>query len=211
MNVDINLNGVRLPFIVFPGPNGVSVSGGADSAILLYILMNHTIDPIHIFTAALKTKNNVAPRFALQVIEKCIDLTGNSNVFHHIHFINDMSRNGNLFNGHNFFLKNNLISRVYTGETLLPPRIEFEKFKNQDYFMYNQRDPINKKPIIDGKFYSPFRHIDKKQIKDLYLKYDVLETLFPVTRSCESTTLTEGHCGECLWCEERFWAFNRYH
>jgi len=127
--ISIELDGTTLSFLIFPGPIGVSVSGGADSAILLYILMKYSIEPIHVFTAALKTKNNVAPRLAIRIIEKCIELTGNTNVYHHVHFIDDMSKDGNLFNGHRFFLKNNLLSKVYTGETLMPPKIEFKKWK----------------------------------------------------------------------------------
>lgn len=209
-NINIEIESVTLPLLIFPGPIGISVSGGADSAILLYILMKYAVDPIHIFTASLSSKNNTSPRYAFNVIEQCIKLTGNSNIFHHVHFIESMDHRGNLFNGHNYFLKNKLISIVYTAETLMPPLDEFQKFKNQDYFIYKQRTPLKKKPVIDGNFYCPFRHIDKRQIMSLYLHYNLLETLFPVTRSCEDIILTEGHCGECLWCEERFWAFGKY-
>jgi 7-cyano-7-deazaguanine synthase in queuosine biosynthesis len=208
--IKLELSEISLPIVIFDGPVGISVSGGADSAILLYCLMTNTIEPIHVFTASLKTKNNTAPKFAFQVIEKCIELTGNSNVYHHVHFIEDMNQHGNLFDGYKFFLRNRLVSMVYTAETLMPPAEDFGTFKNQDYFIYNQRNTNNKNPILQKNFYSPFRHIDKKQIKNIYSKYNLLESLFPITRSCENTVLTEGHCGECLWCEERFWAFNRY-
>jgi len=43
----------------------------------------------------------------------------------------------------------------------------------------------------------------------------LLETLFPVTRSCEWNEHVVGedpgmeHCGNCWWCHERKWAFGR--
>jgi len=209
-NLTITLKQKNIPFLLFDGPVGVSVSGGADSAILLYILAKHKIEPIHVFTASLKSKNNTAPRYAQRVIEKCIELTDNQNIYHHVHFIKDMSNNGNLFDGHKYFLKNNLITKVYTAETQFPPKEDFEKFKNQDKFIYKQRDPADTKPSFNKNFYSPFVSINKKHIREIYETFDVLDKLFPVTRSCESFTLKKGHCKECLWCEERFWAFGRY-
>ena len=43
----------------------------------------------------------------------------------------------------------------------------------------------------------------------IYQELDLMETLFPVTRSCEVTDKIEyyGHCGKCWWCEERHWGF----
>lgn len=55
--------------------------------------------------------------------------------------------------------------------------------------------------------YTPFHRIDKKVIAGMYEELNLLETLFPLTRSCENNNLLEGHCGECWWCEERLWAF----
>ena len=62
--------------------------------------------------------------------------------------------------------------------------------------------------------YSPFKDVDK----DLLLKYMkmsfLLETLFPLTRSClgsaEVTDYHEKPCKMCYWCEEKHWAFGQY-
>lgn len=58
----------------------------------------------------------------------------------------------------------------------------------------------------------PLKNIDKKGVHDLYVKYNLMETLFPITRSCEAWTddFTK-HCGECWWCKERIWGFGRLH
>ena len=71
---------------IHDGPIGIMVSGGVDSAILLYYLMKNSPTTIHIYTTGsnLKYRRNsiIAPR----VVEKCIQLTGNNNVVHHIHY-----------------------------------------------------------------------------------------------------------------------------
>jgi len=50
---------------------------------------------------------------------------------------------------------------------------------------------------------------------ELYRKYNLIDTLLPLTRSCEGWDyMTDGftkECGECWWCMERSWAFREYH
>jgi 7-cyano-7-deazaguanine synthase in queuosine biosynthesis len=50
----------------------------------------------------------------------------------------------------------------------------------------------------------------------MYVKFDLMDTVFPLTRSCEWTSkITEvadpgtNHCGVCWWCEERKWGFGK--
>ena len=64
----------------------------------------------------------------------------------------------------------------------------------------------------DKAFYEPFKNIDKKFIAHIYKEYGLIDTLYPLTRSCESTDPDncddyKGHCGNCWWCLERKWAF----
>ena len=59
---------------------GIMVSGGVDSAILLYYLMKRSKDKIHIFSYnsprfnVINLRVNIA--VAIQVVETCIRLTG---------------------------------------------------------------------------------------------------------------------------------------
>ena len=59
--------------------------------------------------------------------------------------------------------------------------------------------------------YFPFINKDKSYIKMLYEKYDVLDTLFPLTASCigwpHETDNGRHPCKVCVWCKERLWAF----
>jgi|TARA_B110000908_G_scaffold98946_1_gene116898 7-cyano-7-deazaguanine synthase in queuosine biosynthesis len=65
----------------------------------------------------------------------------------------------------------------------------------------------------DGNtLYQPFCNIDKGFIADIYTQNNLMETLFPLTRSCvgtaEQTSNFTTECCSCFWCYEKNWAFN---
>ena len=68
--------------------------------------------------------------------------------------------------------------------------------------------------IQDIPEYSPFKDVDKRFTAQLYEDEFLLETLFPLTRSClgsaEVTDYHEKPCKMCYWCEEKYWAFGQY-
>jgi len=55
----------------------------------------------------------------------------------------------------------------------------------------------------------PFFNLNKKDIAKFYKEKNLINTLFPLTRSCEKVGTVAGHCGKCWWCEERHWAFGK--
>lgn len=61
--------------------------------------------------------------------------------------------------------------------------------------------------------YQPYANVDKKFVAGVYLENDLMDTLFPLTRSCVGTSvkLTDNgkkECQECFWCHEKAWAFD---
>jgi len=189
---------------------GVSISGGADSAILSYILMKHTTNPIHFFTIAVEEKKFVTIKHSVDVIKKCIELTGNLNVFHHIKYVSKYNRE----EYHNFLTENVIngtVDIVYSATTSIPSIKDLNSFKNKlDIEIIRRRFPLIKKSFYsnENKLYHPFINLDKKFIKELYQEFNVVNELFSLTRSCESFSIFDQHCGECWWCEERKWAFS---
>lgn len=202
---DIDICGVNLD--IHSGTNGIVVSGGADSAVLLYAILINSHEPLHVYTCSSRQKGNVAPLYAYRVLLKCMELTGNFNCTHTSYFV-DVQNINTLFSPINEQITVNNINLVYTGATALPPDGILASFKN-DSGLYSKRDPNVVRPLYNGKYYAPFFNIDKSKIAEMYRYYGLMDTLFPLTRSCESLTLREGHCGECWWCEERKWAFGR--
>lgn len=183
---------------------GILCSGGADSSLLLYILMKNISTPIHIFTCTNKKKNYSNLSVINKVITTCIELTKNNNVFHHIHFVEEQTED-------NMYLYSHfkLIKILYTGITRNPPT-EITDTWNQPNTEHEERNPNIQRDFYhrNDTFYTPFHRVNKKVIAEMYKELDLLTSLYPLTRSCEHELLTEGHCGECWWCLERQWAFD---
>lgn len=200
----------NLSLDIHEGPIGVSCSGGADSSLLLYILMKYAPGPIHVFTCSLDSKNRSSIKSSTEVLNKCINLTGNYNVYHHTHFVREGKTLEELFANQLMFLEKKIINILYTAITSNPPYDIQLKFKEQSFEnAFRHPNVIRDVYQYDNKIYTPFTNINKQEIAKMYKELDILDTLFPVTRSCESFTLTEGHCGHCWWCEERHWAFEK--
>jgi len=63
---------------------------------------------------------------------------------------------------------------------------------------------------IRARGYYPLLFVDKKCVRELYEHFGVLDSLFPITRSCEDITHDfSHHCGKCWWCGERQYGFGR--
>ena len=215
------------------------VSGGADSAILLYHLMKHSKDKIHIFSLGTNDKRRLNLSVATQVVEKCIQLTDNINIEHHINYCETQTLNSLLVMPKQF-IKEKRIKIVYNGVTSNPPKKVLDTFKLKSLEL--DRDPSVERDVLssyqlslvfdrdsnverdvlsfDDIWYSPWANIDKKTIASMFKEENLIETLFSITRSCAYDPTHHyfienvkdpgyGHCGECWWCEERYWAFGR--
>lgn len=204
----IKING--LDFDIHSGPVGISHSGGADSSIMLHILFKYAAGPIHVFTCASTFKNRSNPRVSYNVIDYLIELHGRHDIYHHI-FFTEVQTFSTLFIPLTNFIKSNNLTVMYTAGTALPPDSDLANFVNNTP-LYGIRNQNIKRPVYDtsGKFYTPWWNMDKKFVAGVYQEMGLVDTLFPITRSCEDLQLKEGHCGRCWWCEERFWAFGKY-
>ena len=206
---------------IYDEPVGIMVSGGADSAILLYYLMKHSKDKIHIFSLGNNDKRRVNISVATQVVEKCIQLTGNINIEHHINYCETQTLNSLLVMPKQF-IEEKRIKIVYSGVTSIPPKKVTDTFKLPSLEHHN-RDSNVKRDVLKnlslGKYYSPYTNIDKKIIASMYKEENLIKKLYTMTRSCAYEPKSKhnffenikdpglGHCGVCWWCEERNWAF----
>jgi 7-cyano-7-deazaguanine synthase in queuosine biosynthesis len=204
----INICGVNIDIYNKPG---ISVSGGADSALLLYILMTNATDTIHIFTTGNNQKFRRNVIVATSLVEKLIQITNNSNVEHHISY-EEIQNTKTLYPKLGFYKKTGLVDVIYTGITANPPKHIAATFKFP--ITENNRDPEVQHNTKLGIFYTPFCNHDKSKIAEIYKKLKITE-VFNYTRSCEyhnEMSIQDpglGHCGECWWCQERIWAFGR--
>jgi 7-cyano-7-deazaguanine synthase in queuosine biosynthesis len=206
--IQINVADVNID--IHEGPVGISCSGGADSSLLLYILMKYCPGPIHVFTCVLDSKNRSTVKSASSVLSRIIDQTGNYNVFHHFHFVKEGKSVEELFQQQTQFLENKTINWLYTAITKNPPFAVQRTFKEPSHENHERHPLVRRSEYMEhAPVYMPFTNIDKQKVAQMYTELNLMHSVFPATRSCESINLIEGHCGECWWCEERFWAFKK--
>jgi hypothetical protein len=138
----VNLDYIRIegiPIGIYKdGPVGVGISGGADSAVLLYILMSNITETIHIYNMWTTNRKNIFGRHVDFVIDTCSRLTGNTNYVVHkiqsepdesIEFYINMLTNA---------LDKKEVDMVYLGLTSFPPSEIYGKFVSQQPEWHNE-------------------------------------------------------------------------
>ncbi len=225
MNIDI-------PSITPQGKSvdtiGVWMSGGADSSLLCYLLAEK-IKQEHLSVKILPITIDYKRPFAGiagSVREKIEDLLDARDIFlDHIvyHPSTDVEWTNDEL-AEQFHLRNkehiidNKFQVLYSGITTNPP------LEVQERFHWGILEDVEKKRgntvvketvryfLKDGyEFFEikPFFNLTKKELAVVYKEKELLNNLFPLTRSCEKIGTVIGHCGECWWCEERKWAFEK--
>ena len=188
---------------------GLKISGGADSAIVGYMLckfiMNNSLEKDT--TIIPITINQVGKAF--QVEHSIIIMNFYNKVFPEVRFgkhytaISQVESRDYIITQKRLTEKlesSRIIDCLFVGVTANPPLKELSKFgliegKYPPYREYEMmRDTVNRFK------YSPLTNSHKQDVAALYNHYDLLDTLFPLTRSCESynMNITENmteHCG----------------
>ena len=63
-------------------------------------------------------------------------------------------------------------------------------------------------------YHRPLYKSDKKRVAELYHKYNMMDDIFPLTASCigqaKATNFFTKPCKKCWWCHEKHWAFGMY-
>lgn len=199
---------------------GLRLSGGADSAILLYLIcknireQNLSIDYIQPVTF-IGDNDLHAGYYATGVFEVIAELFYDIEIRNPllIKWPDNLNEHQEVMN-HFFDEYLSLIDILFDGMNFPPPLEVTNNFSDKDNGPEHGRaDRMNmiERTILDNGiiFKLPFAKMDKKGIHDLYVEYNLLETLFPLTRSCINQNFPHSHCGECWWCEERLWAFGK--
>jgi hypothetical protein len=191
---------------------GIKMSGGTDSTIVAYMLSKYVTEErndIRIFPITIVNPNKPYQEiFVKNIINFLQNKFGNIYAGHCVEF--SESKRVHQLTQNNFLAKlyqTNVIDCHFTGITKNPPSEVYEKFEPS----LPSDDRTGNLPNHFNNSYRPLGKINKKGVAELYQKFNLLETLFPMTRSCEDTTLDfTVHCGECWNCEERIWGFESY-
>ena len=218
--------GQSIKFVV-PQPHTkicMNISGGADSAVLLWMLINYCEEnipeaEIHVITSANPVKGWYNAKWSTTVLDKILELTGTELIKSHYTFYSDDQRRTELNDTERLIRDIHGITFTVHGTTQNPPLDIEHLLKGR----HQPRDKGHSRPAFsklgeDVTRWMPVMSVDKRFIAYLYEHFDLMESLFPFTRSCEqearhnkdepSWMIT--HCGECWWCKERHWAFGKY-
>lgn len=173
---------------IHDGITGIAYSGGADSVILLYLLLLNGLTPDKIFVVYRKGFKNASIDNTLTWLSSRFSVELKSRV-------------------HEFVLENKLLRPdiyktmsesewLYTGVT-----------QNPINWDYTGRSPSRPLTAMDNKYRgyaTPFVTFDKRATIFLYDSLDLHE-LLALTHSCPNPD-TDPPCGVCFHCSERAWA-----
>jgi len=208
---------------IYLGPHvkgvGLKISGGADSAIVGYMLSKYVKEyrpDIKIYPITVNHEGKAyQEQYAKGIVEYYKSVFGDIYGKHYI----DRNMTSDTYVSVQQELVDSLypkdiIQAHFVGITKNPPK------EVMDTLMKGHGGPADDRNIQDGlkpttrhnHIYFPLINIDKKGVKELYDYFGVLDTLFPITRSCESFTEDfTSHCETgCWFCLERYWGFGRY-
>ena len=211
------------------------LSGGADSAILLYLTckyltdnnMKTTISPITIVEQENPYNLELVKKIIKLMKKKFLNVRLKSSKF-------EIGTAKDYNNNKRELIKNKIRKHLVSGKydltlnaiTSLPPVNEMLKNKDMMKQSQNQVKTEDRNKTLnkdEGPTYSerfkcyyqrPFHNFDKKDIAKLYKKYDLMSDLFNLTQSCigNSAETKKGTiaCEKCFWCLEKYWAFGLY-
>tara|TARA_Y100000385_G_C13082070_1_gene634480 strand:+ start:438 stop:1184 length:747 start_codon:yes stop_codon:yes gene_type:complete len=99
------------------------------------------------------------------------------------------------------------------GMTANPPVKVMKTNENFYKRAERRRDPVSYNiPQMQRNRYSPYINVDKKFVADIYKKHNLMDSLYPLCRSCtgreDVTNNYTEECHRCFWCYEKKWAFD---
>ena len=200
---------------------GLKISGGADSAIVSYMIAKYVIEErpditIYPITAVASTKP-FQQIFSDKVLRKVEEMTGIKFATHQFRTIdsstveNYISQQADLVED---VYQKYALQYHFSGLTAHPSAEDAPELfdgKHRVPGSYGENDMDRTKATVKkSNTFRPLINVDKKGVAEHYTRLGVLEDLFPLTRSCEDVTFdfTE-HCGDCWFCRERKWGFGR--
>ena len=206
---------------------GQWMSGGADSSLLAYLLckkikdqkLNVKFQPLSVRRG--RPNNPIYAEGVVDFIQEDLDV--DFILPHEVYYppLNDpeMTELKIFWEKDSENFRNQKFEILYSGITCNPPDdagLPKNKERNRDE---DADRPIESRNGIKH-YINPFFQVNKKWEAEVYKDFGLLDTLFPLTYSCEGdakdTKTHTWHCGntlqyekQCWWCQERMWAFGR--
>ena len=186
------------------GPIGISFSGGADSSLLVYLVLNQIREePVHLFTISTVERNLLQHKISADVLNKICQLTNNYNVIHHVSICNtDIEGVKHIqILPRKMLYEFETVKSVLYGDNCNPPADS-----GIENFELLNRSPLYTRSVqVSLGQFCPLTNLNKQDIVKIYCEQGIMESVFPLTKSCGQTAYGKDPCGTCWFCEERAW------
>lgn len=213
-------------------PMGMFLSGGPDSALTTYLLaktikefgFNNPVYPIT--TEFLARPYNIKYAWGvLRKVEELLDFKFEQHLIfpmpNHALPISDEDKKVIMSSNIQEYDDRYNLNCIVNGLTANPPITEVGDTLYGDSSKERDEADVILQKLKSKRVQYPFLFSNKRVVSHFYNKFDLLETLFPITRSCEAemkeTEYFTKDCFEvrpkdqcCWWCRERQWGFEQY-
>lgn len=208
---------IEIPLETYSGVT-VELSGGIDSAALLYLMCEYIEDnslDTRIYAITIPNKNDSACVYHAILVLNFIRMRFKNIKIEHI--IKAVTRNGGVkiklmrdisddlfYEGKIQAHFNAVTANPKSDFTFKDPGKYYQHpLKNRDFTERKQLEIIYERGLVH---WEPFKNIDKRGICEITEMKNITHRLLLITKSC--TDLYEYICGTCWWCQERAWGFN---
>lgn len=191
------------------GPIGICFSGGADSSLLVYLVLNQIKnETVHLFTISTVQRNLYQHKICADVLTEICRLTNNYNIIQHI-TVTDTDAEGiasiRLLPEQMLYQQQTVKSMLY-GDNCNPSEDDnIPGIKEFDFFNEQTRSPLFTRSLrwAPGQYW-PLTNLNKQDICKIYQAQGIADSVYPLTKSC-STDYDQLPCGKCWFCLERSW------
>lgn len=174
---------------------GLGFTGGMDSTMLLFELLQETEEHIVCVTNDIRSRNTVAYKNAAKVLE----YFESDRITHYV----DSTYDVNHFLTYVRAMAQFKLTDFYFGTSKIIEHV----LNNTRHTMLNGHDRKDfRGQVINGvAIHQPYFDLYRTDIIDKYIQYDMID-IMNMTNSCDK--LIENPCGECQACRDREWAIN---
>lgn len=210
----------------------IKLSGGADSSLVYYALCNKFKNNNDVNIIPITVGTDLKPyylHYSTAVINLVKNITGKSPLIHITRSIKHDFKEYSLEQDRilEYAVNKYKVRYSFSGLTINPPYGDivnyfsnnFKKFDLDLSLIMESLDSRDKTRDTSDYVFNefaqrPFGNKNKRYVAECYKQYNVLETLYPYTHSCEDVKTFDIHgnalhCGHCYFCAERWWGFGR--